>query len=375
MGSIAVLPLEELLEPIPGERPVGEDLRKDLSPTPAYYQIKDCRTAARSSERQGALEPTISATESGAWRPVLVQGMALLRSRTKDLEIVAWMIEALARVHGFAGLRDGFLLATGIVERYWDDLYPTPDEDGLETRVAPLTGLALPKQGTLITPIARIPITQGSSHPPVATWSCEQAAELERLSDDTRRERIGQGATSMDVVRAVVRETATDFFVERVQDLRECLEAWRGLGAALDARCGGDSPPSTAVREALTQALDSLLRIAHDVLPDAPEGAENDGATGAAPSSGPATSTGARAQDGKALTSIQSREDAFRGLALIAKYFRVNEPHSPVSFLIERTMRWGQLPLPELLAELIPDSGARDMYSLLTGVDAKASDG
>jgi type VI secretion system protein ImpA len=297
----------------------------------------------------------------------------LLRTRTKDLEIVAWVTEALARVHGFAGLRDGFQLATKLVELYWDGVYPTPDEDGIETRIAPLTGLALPKQGTLITPIARIPITQGSSHPPIATWSYEQAAELERLSDDARQARLKQGSTSMDVVRALVRETPVAWFVVLVQDIRECLEAWRQLGAALDGRCGSDSPPSTAVREALTQALDAVLRIAHDVLPAESEEPAASGAH-AAHSGQEAASTTSQQAGGKTLTSIQSREDAFRALALIAKYFRTTEPHSPVSFLIERTIRWGQMPLPALLSELIPENGAREKYALMTGVSPSSSD-
>jgi type VI secretion system protein ImpA len=375
MGSPAVLSFDELLQPIPGERPAGEDLRADLSNSTAYYQIKDSRTAARNAERQGALEATISATEASAWRPVLAQGLQLLRTRTKDLEIIAWTTEALARVHGFAGLRDGFQLATKIVEQFWDGVYPSPDEDGLETRVAPLTGLALPKQGTLITPIARIPITQGSTFPPLATWSCQQALEIERLSEDARDDRIKQGATSMDVVRTAVRETPVSFFVTLVQDLRECLEAWRTLGAALDERCGSDSPPNTAVREALTAALDSVRLIASDVLPAESEEEVARGA-GDAPLAAPSASQpGApQAGGGKSLSSIQSREDAFRALALVAKYFRTNEPHSPLSFLIERTMRWGQMPLPDLLAELIPDNGAREMYALLTGVNTSTAD-
>ena len=50
-----------------------------------------------------------------------------------------------------------------------------------------------------------------------------------------------------------------------------------------------------------------------------------------------------------------TREQVFEELANIAKYFRSTEPHSPVSYLIEKAIRWGHLSLPELLNELISD--------------------
>ena len=41
----------------------------------------------------------------------------------------------------------------------------------------------------------------------------------------------------------------------------------------------------------------------------------------------------------------QSRADALHGLAAVAQYFRHTEPHSPLAYLIERAIRWGEMPL------------------------------
>src|SRR6516164_4991146 len=163
MASAAVLDLAKLVAPIPGQKPTGVDLREESSLNSAYYAIKDARNAARAAERQlvgDGEEPT----SPPDWRPVLEHGMTVLAGQSKDLEIAAYVIEALVRLHGFAGLRDGFRLARGLVENYWDGLYPQPDEDGLVTRVAPLTGLnGDDAEGTLIQPIAKVPLTGGSS--------------------------------------------------------------------------------------------------------------------------------------------------------------------------------------------------------------------
>ena len=52
---------------------------------------------------------------------------------------------------------------------------------------------------------------------------------------------------------------------------------------------------------------------------------------------------------------IGGRDDALRRLTEVAEYFRRTEPHSPISHLIQRTIRWGHMPLPSLLQEIVKD--------------------
>ncbi|HXZ06523.1 MAG TPA: hypothetical protein VEI25_00550, partial [Paraburkholderia sp.] len=49
----------------------------------------------------------------------------------------------------------------------------------------------------------------------------------------------------------------------------------------------------------------------------------------------------------------QSREEAYKQLALIADYLGRYEPHSPVPYMILRALEWGSKPLPVLLRELV----------------------
>src|SRR5262249_9437319 len=161
------------------------------------YAIKDARNAARSAERQIVMEGEEGTTPAD-WRPVLQHGQKALAQKTKDLEVVAYLIEALVREYGFAGLRDGFRLARELVEQYWDGLYPLPDEEGLATRVAPLTGLnGEEAEGTLIPPIMKVPITEGSSFGPYACFHYQQASALAQVTDEAARDkRLQQGAVS-----------------------------------------------------------------------------------------------------------------------------------------------------------------------------------
>jgi len=369
MASPPTLDLESLLQPISEASPTGTDLRDDSSPTSPYYEVKDVAKSARSDERRGLFDGVIGSTEADAWRSILDLGPKILIERSKDLEIASLMIEALARTHGFAGLRDGFRLARELVERFWDDLYPRPDEYGMETRVAPIAGLnGSGGPGVLVSPIARIAITAGSGDVgPFATWNVDQAVEIERLDSDKKAERIAAGGSDMEKIRQDIAATDSEFLGTMQGDIEEAIEEWKLLRAALEERAGSNAPPTSNVRGVLDSALGRLRHIAADRMPVAPEpepavgsieagGAEN----GAAPAAGAPTA---------AVGPIADREQAFKTLNQIADFFRRTEPHSPIPYLLERAVRWGRTPLPELLAELIPDQNARNMFNSLTGVD------
>jgi type VI secretion system protein ImpA len=85
----------------------------------------------------------------------------------------------------------------------------------------------------------------------------------------------------------------------------------------------------------------------------------------AAVSEGPA---GTGAGPGGTNNTIRTRDDAFHQLLKVADFFQRTEPHSPVSFALEQVVRWGRMPLPELLAELIPEEGPRKSLFQRVGI-------
>jgi len=258
MASPAVLDFAKLLAPVSPEAPAGTDLRTDSSPSSLYYAIKDARSAARAAERQVVMDDEEPSTRAD-WRPVLEKGVLALAERSKDLEITAYVIEALVRLprrpgeNGFAGLRDGFRLARELVEQYWDGLYPLPDEEGLETRVGPLTSLnGDDGEGTLITPIAKVPLTEGDNPGPFALYHYQQAVALGQVADETARDRrIRRGAVTLEAITRAAAETPGAFFVALVEDLRQCQEEFARLGQVLEEKCGSKAPPGANIRSVL----------------------------------------------------------------------------------------------------------------------------
>jgi type VI secretion system protein ImpA len=366
-----VLDFDTLLAPLGDGSPTGQDLRADSSPNSIYYTVKDARTAARATERQALLD----GEEAGRpdWAPVLATGQKALAESSKDLEIAAYLIEALVRQHGFPGLRDGFHLVREMVERFWDELYPLPDEDGLETRVAPLTGLnGDDAEGTLSGPITQIPLTQGNSVGPYAHHHYQQAVAFSQVTDrEARQRRIDQGVVSLEMFERAVMETPASFFVGLVEDITSCQEEFGGLCALLDEKCGNQAPPSSNIRSALAGCLEVVEQMARDKLASARAVGMEEPAE--VPDKGTEATTAPSVRP-QATGEIQSREEALRTLLKVADWFRRTEPHTPVSYALEQAVRWGRMSLPELLSELIPDDDVRQQLFKQVGIVQSPTD-
>lgn len=353
MASPEVLDIAQLAAPLPDGNGVGEDLRGDASPSSPYYAVRDARAAARAAERQIMNRAPDAPVPD--WKPVLREGTKVLSQRSKDLEITAYVIEALTRLHGFAGLRDGFKLARELVAQFWDNLYPLPDEEGVATRVAPLTGLnGDDSEGTLIVAINQVPLTEGSSVGPFAQYQYQQAVVISQTSDEgDRNAQISRGGVSMEMVDRAVSETPAAFFVNLVDDITGALDSFAALCQLLEEKAGSNAPPGGYIRSSLNSCLDAVRHVAAAKLASAAPAAQEEGG---AEAGGGSAEAGSVAASGGA---VANREEAFRSLLKLAEFFRRTEPHSPVSYALQQVVRWGRMSLPELLTELISDDSVR----------------
>ena len=206
-----------LAEPFDGLLPSGVDVRQDAAARPIYLRLKDARAQARTAERtaEAAGDPVVVPP---AWATVRALAVELLGAHAKDLEVAAWLIEALVRLDGFAGLARGFRLTEALVARFWPDVRSN-DEDDAQGRVSPLAGLnGIGGEGALIQPIRMVALLPASPYGANALW------HLLRL----QREPAGPMARDFNEAR-----TASDPLA--VRDLAaEAGEAARGWAALLE---------------------------------------------------------------------------------------------------------------------------------------------
>jgi type VI secretion system protein ImpA len=370
MASPEVLDFDRLLAPISEDRPSGIELRDEPEASQLFFQLKEAREAARTAERQlmhwyGEGDRP----EAPNWRPVSEMAQRILSEKSKDLWVSAWFLESLVRLHGFAGLRDGLRLIRELSERYWAEIHPAPDEDGYSHTTSQLTGVF---DGALAGPIDAIPITpELSSQRALSGADFKDAVALEKMDVDTRSKRIEQGAAMREMFDRAVQADHADFYRQLLSDINESMDEFLRLGEELERKCGSDegghsaAPPTSSVREAIGSVRDLVRSLTRDLLALPPEEtADLPAAEAASPKAAAAGETG----------PIRSREDAFRALLLVADFFRRTEPHSPVSYSLEQAVRWGRMPFPQLMSELISDDSARRDMLRRVGVTEEKGD-
>ncbi|WP_370981166.1 type VI secretion system protein TssA [Agaribacterium sp. ZY112] len=387
MSLSHVIDLDALAAPISDEAPQGTDIRADRSPTSDYYTIKDARNSARAAERAAMFDDD-EADLLTPWGIVLEVAPKILKGTSKDLEVACWYLEGLIRYEGIAGLRDGLVLIKRLVEEHWEGLYPEPDEDGIETKVAPLTGLnGDGGDGTLMTPVRNVAITNEGDYGEFSFWQFQQARDADRIEDeDEKAARNDVLGYSLKIINDTVAETDLQTCKDIIATLEESLEAYKDTNNMLREHCKHEAPPSTNI----ANLLDEVQRTARFLYKDKLEAAEaaEQAAEQAAEAEQQATDEAVQATEGAATVTTQviqqvaagtvgpitNREDALKRLEDVAKYFRQYEPHTPISPGLERIIGWGRMTVSELMMELLPDDQARGLYSQLTGVMLDGSD-
>ena len=114
---------EKMLAPIAPSAPAGEPLWQSSD------RDWDTLRHARQGIRGGLLAAIDSMLEPPDWKLVAQLAGALLERRAKDLQVAMWLALALLEDRGPEGLSEGLYLIAGLVERFWDTLFPQDPED------------------------------------------------------------------------------------------------------------------------------------------------------------------------------------------------------------------------------------------------------
>jgi len=361
-SSNNIIDMATIMQAIPGDTPVGKNPRGDISPQSDYYKLKDARNSARSAERKHRSNQPNGQTTKELWREVEKQAIKILQTQTKDLEIIAWLTEALLRNHGYGGLAVGFNIAADMIEQFWPDIYPDADEeDGNFAKVMPLVGLnGLDGEGTLIIPIRSVAITQSGEQIEYAVWQYQQAIELEKISDSKiKQQKKEQGIISLSQLQQAARDSGDGFYQGLVGDVEACINNFKGLNQIIANLNLSIEFPSSNILNALSYVSGAVKEIyggnkATQLNNNQNKDQQNRKESTVLPPS---------------QNKLLDREEALNQLLNIADYFRRTEPQSLVPYLLERTVKWGRLPLHELMAELVSDSSARNKLFEMTGIE------
>jgi type VI secretion system ImpA family protein len=245
--AVAAAYSHDLLDPILPDLPGGSDMRW----TPEWDRIREARRADDDLETG---KWTKKERKVADWRLVRDLCTAMLRERTKDLQVALWLTEANIKLQGFPGLRDGLRITRELMVRYWDrGLFPTM-EDGPEDRAGPFDWL----NNKLVDSITAIPITLREDQGRDYTF-------IDLI--DARRSGSDQGHVSMDLFAEAVKATRRHRYEEFTADFQQTYDEFKALERVIDEKFGDAAPNLAAcrttlseIRQAVTDVLDEKRR-------------------------------------------------------------------------------------------------------------------
>jgi type VI secretion system protein ImpA len=361
--------IDTLLSEISTDAPCGEDVSYDV----AFMELE--RLAEGTAETQ--VGDHIQEGVEPDWKKVYKLSLDLLH-RSRDLRLILYLTASALRLDGLQGFRDGLALLRGVVERFWEPLFPQldPDDDNDPLERMNIIGSLSP------------PATVMSDQDPMKFIPCLMNVPL-CVPEDARLPRpslrqilISSGelhATESDssdvlstqIIDAAFEQTDIESLKTTDQLLRDCLEYVNLLDQDLMDHVGSSAAPNFSRLErvlkqmqsktgsflerrgygpdaSLLQRTEKKIKGMMDAQPSSSDESSEDIENMASLSGGHA---------GQALSgAIASNQDVQKALDMILTYYDRNEPSSPVPLLIKRAKRLVGKSFVDIIQDLSPDA-------------------
>ena len=340
---------EDILTPVAGDNPSGENLRY----APLYDKIKEARRQDDDAP-QGDWKTTRKVAD---YKTVIKLAGEAIATRSKDLQLAAWLTEALLHTERIPGLTAGLNLIRGLIENFWDTLYPELEDGEAEFRAAPLDWVG----GAYLTlAVKQVPLTKAG----YTLLSFQEAKALGREEDaaqDTDKHAefqaaVAEGKVSMDEWEKAFAATSKAFYVQLAQDIETVLQTIEDLQPVCEEKFGEFTPSFNQLRVAIEEVqrlANQLLEKKKELEPD-PEDAQpveaeveedvtDDGAAAVSVGGGAAAQPKRISRTVGLSLEPADKEDAVARVAAVAAFWRKEDPSSPAPYLLLRGLRWGEL--------------------------------
>lgn len=377
--------LNYLLLPITTDNPGGDNQEDEL----LFIDI----LSARESDPDYLLhdEWAFSEPKQADWDKVFHLCESGLKQKSKDLQLSCWLVEALTHHHHLSGLNHGIAFLSEFIQQFWQQCWPSLDEDGVTRRDSILNRF----DRDIAHHLLHIPLL---SHPDTSLthWRNILSFEHRINSNPTNRDTLLKREGDLTLISYA--EQAKHFNPDLLQQQRQLISSILQRIAELEHHyleltSQTDVTLFSQLRQNLNDANEYLLRVGN-FLPTTSLKAElGELSTDLEPfdeiqaqvSASSATNRSESAmtqppphinyafceqieQHCQEAVVITNRETAVTQMLFIANFFRETEPSSPVPYLMERGARWAMMDLQEWLAEMLSNrESLNEINNVLTG--------
>lgn len=366
--------IDILVAPIEGSRHgVGEDLIFD----PRIDAIVAARQEDDALLAQGNWVTELKVAD---WDFVKNQCAELLSHTSKDMKLALWYADALSHTNHLSGISQGLSLLQALNDEYWLTMYPPLDgeEDSMDIRAGLLSWFVK----ALSDDIKQLSLADTK----VENYNYNYyltARDHDKQRQQNPDSEMSNQLTLSDYNHAI--KTSSEAWQQALMsNVNKVTEQWQTLTDQLNDLMGMDAPvfaPVTDLLVALRQHLRSLI-------PDYSDDANRNGQESLVDTMESIGGNEPVISDGHGLSvstkNISStsfnpsnrdhqsnRRQALKLLGQIQDYFAINEPHSPVTFLLGRAIDWADMPLDQWLTHIIKNEDQLSMLSDMIGIQPK----
>ena len=338
--------VDELLEPISDEKICGDFLKYEK----IYDDIQEYRREDDPRLPQGIWQTEIKRAD---WPKLINTCVDALKNKTKDLQLAAWLLEALTVTEGFAGLGCGIQLFRKMSEKFWDEVYPEIDSEGagLMRRMAPIYFFSEKIRDRIILIPLSAPTDYESDSYSLADWlTARHHMHVKNLPKDS---------LTMEQIKKSVSMTPESFYLNVKVETENALNELKLFEDFLNEKCHDDSPSFRSVYECLQDVQQTAINCLGECLiikpvkenppeeeqkiqkptPESPKDAEKK--VEEAPQ--PASTGEKKTKKGPTI------ENAYKVLRDIGNFLAQAQPQSPSATLIKIALALGEKSFQELL--------------------------
>ena len=344
---VPVIDVDLLLREITADAPSGsEDLEYDQD----FIALEKL---AEGTPEKRVGDKVIEEGREPPWKEVKTAALALLE-RTHDIRVTIALLRALVHTDGLPGLRDGLALLDGMIDKYWENLYPQldPDDNNDPTQRINIL-MSLCDREMMLLALMNIPLCASRAVGTFCLRDIHIAAGRITLSEAEK----GKAANSA-TIRAAFQDCGAEKLQETATDIAESLECINRMEALLVERLGASEAPHFGeIRQVLTDMHAAMGKHQAAAVPDsAPdqESSPRPAPLAAGTKQRPTRSTPTNM--GKQMEEITSRQDVIALLDQICSYYEQYEPASPVPLLLKRAMGLVEKDFLTIMEDLAPES-------------------
>jgi type VI secretion system protein ImpA len=321
------------------------DVDNLLRPRPSGAEEPEAFSMELRQELERARKTPASADRSkgprqvppSAWEEIVLKTASRLTEGSRDLGLAVRLTEAITKLHGFAGLRDGLYLMRRLVEDCWGELTPRPRAEGdLSPLLGPLKWIDDPDRGALFPHTVRaVPLAKHGDRS--YAW-----IDWKRLKDRGDKAAWSSFERAVHATPRLEWEHAADLLDQSHDELER-------LTVSVSAH--SIEPFEMA---GLWRALDDCRMLVGHILEQVPAIEANVNAEVNSIDAEVADQWEGEEDDlGYAHTQLRAR--IYAQIEHLALALQRVEPHSPVPHLLLRAVQLGTLPFPQLMSELLRD--------------------